>query len=113
MVHLTQLFYNNEKFFDFVDKCRKAGINVPIIPGIKPIEKLRHIMFMPKFFHIDFPEALAKELLKCKTDQEVFDLGVEWGIEQTKELYKANVPGIHFYTMGKSSSVKKIAKEVF
>jgi methylenetetrahydrofolate reductase (NADPH) len=110
---VTQLFYDNKKYFEFVDKCRAAGINVPIIPGLKPVTKLRHISFLPKFFNIDFPDELSSELLKCKTDEEVRSLGIEWGIAQTKELKEANVPCIHYYTMSNSSEVKSIASEVF
>ncbi|PHR46960.1 MAG: methylenetetrahydrofolate reductase [NAD(P)H] [Fluviicola sp.] len=110
---VTQLFYDNKKFFEFVDKCRAAGITVPIIPGLKPVTKLRHISFLPKFFNIDFPDELSSELLKCKTDEEVRNLGIEWGIAQTKELKEANVPCIHYYTMSNSSEVKSIASEVF
>ena len=109
----TQMFYDNRKFFDFVDKCREVGINVPIIPGIKPITTLRQIAFLPKTFFIDFPEALSDELLKCKTDDEVRKVGIEWCIEQSKELVKADVPSIHFYTMGKSTALKEIAKGIF
>ena len=110
---VTQLFFNNQKYFNFVEKCRAAGINVPIIPGIKPIENLRHVSFLPKFFHIDLPNELASELLKCKTDAEVAQVGHEWGVHQSKELHKAGVPCIHYYTMGKSTAVKSIAEKVF
>jgi methylenetetrahydrofolate reductase (NADPH) len=110
---VTQLFFDNKKYFEFVDKCRKAGITVPIIPAMKPITKLRHISFLPKFFNIDFPDELSNELLKCKTDDQVRDLGIEWGIAQTKELKEANVPCIHYYTMSNSSEVKNIASKVF
>lgn len=110
---VTQLFFDNKKFFKFVEDCRAAGINVPIIPGLKPITKMRHISFLPKFFHIDFPDELSKELLRCKTDEEVKKIGIEWGIAQSKELKKAGVPCIHYYTMSNSSEVKQIAGEVF
>ncbi|MEX1191097.1 MAG: methylenetetrahydrofolate reductase [NAD(P)H] [Brumimicrobium sp.] len=110
---VTQLFFDNKKYFEFVDKCRAVGINVPIIPGMKPITKLRHISFLPKFFNIDFPDELSNELLKCKTDEEVRSLGLEWGIEQTKELKAAGVPCIHYYTMSDSSEVQTIASEAF
>ena len=110
---VTQLFYDNEKYFDFVKKCREVGINVPIIPGLKPITNLRHISFLPKFFHIDLPDALSQELLKCKTNEDVKQVGVEWGIQQSKELQKAGVPCIHYYTMSDSSEVKQIASELF
>jgi methylenetetrahydrofolate reductase (NADPH) len=110
---VTQLFFDNGKFFSFVDKCREAGITVPIIPGIKPITSLKHINFMPKFFHVELPEAFTKELLKCKTDTEVSEVGVQWSIQQSKELMDKNVPGIHYFTMGKSTATKKIVKAVF
>lgn len=110
---VTQMFFDNKKYFDFVDACREAGITVPIIPGIKPIKSLNHISFLPKVFHIDFPEELSKELLKCKTNADVKKVGIEWGIHQSKELKKAKVPGIHYYTMSTSDSVKAIASEIF
>lgn len=110
---VTQMFFDNKKYFDFVEKCRNAGITVPIIPGLKPIKSMNHISFLPKFFHIDFPEELSKELLKCKDNKDVTQVGIEWGIQQSKELKAANVPCIHYYTMSKSSSVKAIASEVF
>lgn len=110
---VTQLFYDNQKFFSFVESCRAAGIDVPIIPGIKAIENLRHITFLPKFFHIDLPENLTNELEKCSTNEEVSKVGIEWAIEQSKELINFGVPCIHYYTMGKSKAVKNIAKAVF
>lgn len=110
---VTQMFFDNQKYFEFVDKCRAEGITVPIIPGLKPIKNLKHTSFLPKFFHIDFPDELAQELLKCKTNEEVKALGIEWGIKQAKELKAAGVPCIHFYTMSNSDSVKTIAREVF
>lgn len=110
---VTQLFFDNQKYFDFVEACRATGINVPIIPGIKPIKSLNHISFLPKFFKIDYPEALSKELLKCKTNADVEQLGIEWGIQQSKELKAANVPCIHYYTMSNSKEVKAIASEIF
>ena len=110
---VTQLFYDNEKFFEFVSKCRDIGIDVPIIPGIKPITNLRHLSFIPKFFHVNFPEAFSNELEKCKNDEEVKQVGIEWTTAQCKELVKADIPVIHFYTMGKGQAVKNIAKEIF
>jgi methylenetetrahydrofolate reductase (NADPH) len=110
---VTQMFFDNAKFFAFVDECRKIGIEVPIIPGLKPLKTLAHISFLPKFFKIDFPIELSSELLKCKDNKAVEQLGVEWGIHQSKELKAANVPCIHYYTMSNSSQVKSIAKEVF
>ncbi len=110
---VTQMFFDNEKFFQFVDACREAGITVPIIPGLKPIKNLKHISFLPKFFHIDYPDALSSELLKCKTNEEVRQVGIEWGIQQAAELKKRGVPCIHFYTMSNSSEVKSIASKIF
>ena len=110
---VTQMFFDNQKYFDFVDACRAIGITVPIIPGIKPIKTLNHTTFLPKLFHIDYPEALAKELLKCKNNDAVKQLGIEWGVQQSKELKAHNVPGIHYYTMSNSDEVKAIASEVF
>lgn len=110
---VTQMFFDNQKYFDFVDACRAIGITVPIIPGLKPIKTLEHITFLPKFFKIDYPEALSKELLKCKDNKDVEALGIEWGIQQSKELKERNAPCIHYYTMSNSSMVKAIAKEIF
>lgn len=110
---VTQLFYDNQKYFDFVKKCREVGINVPIIPGLKPISNLRHISFLPKFFNIDLPFELSTELLKCKTNEDVKQLGIEWGIQQSKELKAAGVPCIHYYTMTNSTEVRQIASELF
>jgi methylenetetrahydrofolate reductase (NADPH) len=110
---VTQLFYDNQKFFDFVKSCRSAGIDVPIIPGIKPIESLRHINFLPKFFNIDLPTNLTDELEKCSSNEDVREVGAEWAIQQSKELIKFGAPCLHFYTMGKSKSVRKIVSSVF
>ena len=110
---VTQLFYDNKKFFAFVDTCRKEGIEVPIIPGLKPIESLRHITFLPKFFNIDLPSDLTDQLEKCSSNEEVRKVGTEWAIQQSKELVEYGVPCIHYYTMGKSTTVKNIAKAVF
>lgn len=110
---VTQMFFDNSKYFEFVEKCRSLGIEVPIIPGLKPIKSLNHISFLPKFFHVNYPKELANELIKCKTNADAENVGVEWSIAQSKELKSAGVPCIHYYTMSNSSSVKKIAKEVF
>jgi methylenetetrahydrofolate reductase (NADPH) len=110
---VTQMFFDNKKYFEFVDACRNNGINVPIIPGLKPIKNLKHITFLPKFFSIDFPDELSTALLQCKTDDAVKQLGIEWGIAQSKELKAAGVPCIHYYTMSNSTEVKQIAAEVF
>lgn len=110
---VTQMFFDNQKYFDFVKSCRAIGIEVPIIPGLKPIKTIDHITFLPKFFKIDYPDALSKELLKCKVSKDVEKIGLEWGIQQSKELKAAGVPCIHYYTMSNSSMVKTIASEVF
>jgi methylenetetrahydrofolate reductase (NADPH) len=110
---VTQMFFDNQKYFNFVEQCRAIGITVPIIPGLKPIKTMDHITFLPKFFKIDYPEALSNELLKCKDNSQVEKLGIEWGIEQSKELKAAGVPCIHYYTMSNSSQVKAIAGAIF
>ncbi len=110
---ITQMFFDNQKFFNFVEKCREMGITCPIIPGLKPIATLKHITFLPKFFHIDLPDELSEQLEDCKTNEDVRRIGIEWGIKQSKELKDAGVPCIHYYTMGKSESVKEIGKAVF
>ena len=110
---VTQMFFDNEKYFEFVRRCREMGINVPIIPGLKPITTLKHISFLPKFFHIDYPEALSDELQKCKSNADVKQVGIEWGIQQAKELMENDAPCLHFYTMGRSESVRKIAEGIF
>jgi methylenetetrahydrofolate reductase (NADPH) len=110
---VTQLFYNNEKYFEYVKLCREMGINVPIIPGIKPISNKKQLQSLPKFFHIEIPETLAEAIDKSKSDNESKEIGVEWTINQCKELIKQGAPCIHFYTMGKSESVRKIAKAIF
>lgn len=110
---VTQLFYDNQKFFEFVKSCREIGIKVPIIPGIKPITRLHHIKFLPKFFKIDLPSDLTNELEKCSSNEEVEQIGIEWAIKQSKELIAFGVPCIHYYTMGKSTDVRKIASSVF
>lgn len=110
---VTQMFYDNKRFFEFVDACRAIGITVPIVPGIKPITTLKHIQFLPKTFKIDLPSELYDELEKCSSNQAVKEVGVEWAKKQAKELIDFGVPCIHFYTMGKSDSVAQIAKGVF
>ena len=110
---VTQLFYNNNKYFDFVKKCRDIGINVPIIPGIKPISTKKQLSLLPKTFFIDIPNDLVNQVLKCNNDKEVRQVGVEWAINQCKELIKFGVPVLHFYSMGKSDNIFNVAKEIF
>ncbi|MEJ2595480.1 MAG: methylenetetrahydrofolate reductase [NAD(P)H] [bacterium] len=110
---VTQMFYDNQKYFDFVRQCRKEGITVPIIPGLKPISTREQIVSIPKTFNVDIPAELVKQMLKCKTNQEVRELGVEWCTTQARELMEFGVPVLHFYTMGKSDNVQKIAAAIF
>ncbi|MFA8300054.1 MAG: methylenetetrahydrofolate reductase [NAD(P)H] [Hyphomicrobiales bacterium] len=110
---VTQMFFDNKKYFDFVNACRNIGINVPIIPGLKPIAIKEHLNILPKTFNIDLPLELVKELEKCKTNKDVNQLGVEWCVMQSKELIDHNVSNIHYYTMDKATNITKIAKEVF
>lgn len=110
---VTQMFFDNKRYFEFVDRCREAGITVPIIPGIKPLTTLAQATLLPKTFHIDMPEELAAEMARCKTNDDVKALGVEWGTAQARELKEANVPSIHFYTINATASVEKIAKNVY
>ena len=110
---VTQLFYDNDAYFQFVKRVREAGINVPIIPGIKPLSKLSQLTVVPKVFNCKFPEPLLHELKKCKSDEEVKLLGVEWSVNQCKELIKAGVPSLHFYTVNAVDSIVKIAKEIY
>ncbi len=110
---VTQMFFDNTKYFSFVDECRKAGINVPIIPGIKPITSKNQLNVLPKTFHIDIPEALAEGLEQCKDNTSAKEVGIEWCIQQSKELIQHNVPTLHFYSMGKSDPIYRIAKALF
>ena len=110
---VTQMFFNNEKYFDFVRKCREIGILVPIIPGIKPLATLKQLEILPEIFHLEIPEALASEVKKCDNNAAIKQIGIEWAIQQGKELIQANVPALHFYTMSKSDSVRAIASALF
>jgi methylenetetrahydrofolate reductase (NADPH) len=110
---VTQMFFNNEKFFEFENKCKEQGINVPIIPGIKPLTTKKQLTILPKIFHIDIPEALVNEVEKCKDDKAVKQVGIEWAIQQSKELKEAKTPVLHYYTMGLSEATKAIASQVF
>ncbi|MFT4576850.1 MAG: methylenetetrahydrofolate reductase (NADPH) [Polaribacter sp.] len=110
---VTQMFFDNQKYFEFVDAARKIGITVPIIPGIKPLSVKRHLQLLPQVFKIDLPEPLITAVEKCKTNSDVRQVGVEWAIQQSKELMSAGVPVLHYYSMGKSDNVKAIAKALF
>ena len=109
---VTQLFFDNEKYFKFVEKARQMGITIPIIPGIKPLAKLTQLTVVPKTFHCDIPEPLAREIVKCKTDEDARQLGIEWTTEQCRELYAHGVNNIHFYTVSAVDSVVEITKRL-
>jgi len=109
----TQMFFDNQAYFKFVANCRKEGIEVPVIPGIKPLASVKQITVLPKVFHIDIPEALAEAVEQAPNEAAVRQIGIEWAIEQCKELKAAGVPVLHFYTMGKSQATKAIAEAVF
>lgn len=110
---VTQMFFDNQKYFNFVNLCREKGINVPIVPGIKPMSSLKDIDLLPQIFSIDIPQNLVKEIKKCKTNADVREVGIEWATNQSKELIQFGVPGIHYYTLGRSDNIKRIAKAVF
>lgn len=110
---VTQMFFDNAKYYAFVDRMRTEGINVPIIPGVKPIVFMNQLTVLPKIFRSEIPEELASELRKCKTDGEAKIVGVEWAIQQCKDLIAHGVPSIHFYTLMASESVRQIAKEIY
>ena len=110
---VTQMFYDNRKYVDFVERARKEGINVPIVPGIKPFSKLSQLSVIPKTFNVDLPQELVVEAMKCKDDKEARALGIEWCINQCRELIAYGVPGIHFYTVGAVDNVKEVATAVY
>jgi methylenetetrahydrofolate reductase (NADPH) len=110
---VTQMFFDNKKYFEFVEAARDMGITVPIIPGLKPIAVKRHLQLLPQVFRIDIPQDLIDAVDDCKNNSEVRRIGVEWAIEQSKELKAAGVPVLHYYSMGKSDNIRAIAKEVF
>lgn len=110
---VTQMFFDNEKYFSFVEKCRKIGINVPIIPGLKPITFPTQLNVLPKVFHVDLPDDLANELMKCNDSESTKQVGVEWCSMQAKELLKRGVPSIHFYSLNAVESVRQIAKTIY
>ncbi|MBQ0787149.1 MAG: methylenetetrahydrofolate reductase [NAD(P)H] [Oceanihabitans sp.] len=110
---VTQMFFDNQKYFQFVEAAKKAGIHVPIIPGIKPIAVQRHLQLLPQVFKIDLPEDLIQSVESCKDNKQVRQVGIEWAIKQSKELQDAGVPVLHFYSMGKSDNIKTIASALF
>ncbi len=109
---MTQMFFNNQKFYDFVTACRNMGIEVPIIPGLKPITSRKQLSILPRIFHVDIPTELSKEIMKCKSDVECEQVGTEWLTHQSKELKKFGVPVLHYYTLGKPKVIWNVVKEV-
>jgi methylenetetrahydrofolate reductase (NADPH) len=109
---MTQMFFNNQKYFDFVRLCRENGINVPIIPGLKPISNKKQLNILPKVFHVDIPNELSNEIMKCKTDADVEIVGTEWLTQQSKELKQFGVPVLHYYTVGKPKVVWNVVKQL-
>lgn len=110
---VTQMFFDNQKYFDFVSAARKIGIDVPIIPGIKPIAVKRHLQLLPQVFRIDLPQDLIEEVEKCRNNTAIRQVGIEWAIAQSKELKAAGAPVLHYYSMGKSDNIREIAKAIF
>jgi methylenetetrahydrofolate reductase (NADPH) len=108
----TQMFFDNAKYHNFVKKCRELDINVPIIPGLKPISSKRQLSAIPSFFHVDIPSELANEIMKCKTDKESDMVGERWLVQQVKDLIKEGAPVIHFYTLGKPQMIYNVMKEI-
>jgi methylenetetrahydrofolate reductase (NADPH) len=109
---VTQMFFDNQKYFDFVKRCREAGINVPIIPGLKPLTSKKQLSVIPRTFHVDIPTDLSNEVMKCKADSDVEIVGAEWLLQQSKELKKAGAPILHYYTLGKAKLIRNVVKEL-
>lgn len=109
---ITQMFFDNAKYYAFVKACREAGINVPIIPGLKPVTSKKQLTVLPKTFHIDLPADLSNEILKCKTDEEVEKVGELWLLEQSRDLKKNGVPVLHYYTLGKPHVIVNVVKSL-
>ena len=110
---VTQMFFDNAKFYTFVEKCRAAGISVPIIPGLNPISTSTHIEMLPRAFSIDLPQDLMKEVRKCKDNKEIYRVGIEWCVAQSQDLLAQGAPAIHYYTMGKADNIREILKRTF
>ncbi len=109
---VTQMFFDNQKYFNFVKACRDAGIEVPVVPGLKPISSKKQLSVIPRTFHVDIPEELSGEIMKCKSDEEVEQVGTAWLLQQSRELKAAGVPGLHYYTLGKPQMVVDVVKEI-
>jgi methylenetetrahydrofolate reductase (NADPH) len=110
---VTQMFFDNAQYFEFVKKCKEMNINVPVIPGLKVLTTKKQATILPKIFKIDIPQPLLEQIEKCKTDAEVKEVGIEWCINQSKELVKNNAPCLHYYTMGSSEVTRRVASQVF
>ncbi len=110
---VTQMFFDTRKYFAFVERCRAEGISVPIIPGMKPLTTLKQIAFIPKTFGVDLPEDLSRELIGCRGDADVKNVGIAWAVQQARELKQGGAPCLHFYTMGKSEAVRAVVEQVF
>jgi methylenetetrahydrofolate reductase (NADPH) len=109
---LTQMFFDNTKYFEFVDKCRANGINVPIIPGLKPITNKKQLTVIPRVFHVDLPTDLLSEMNKTKTDEDTERVGKDWLVQQSKELMQAGVPVLHYYTLGKPLVIYDVVRQI-
>jgi methylenetetrahydrofolate reductase (NADPH) len=109
---MTQMFFDNQKFFDFVNSCKAMGINVPIIPGLKPLTNKKQLSVLPRIFHVDIPSDLSNAIMKCKTDAECEQVGTEWLVQQSKELKEFGVPVLHYYTLGKPKVIWNVVKEL-
>ncbi len=109
---VTQMFFDNAKYYAFVKACRDAGITVPIIPGLKPIYSKKQLNILPKTFHIDLPTELSSEILKCKADEDVEKVGAEWLLHQSRDLKKNGVPVLHYYTLGKPNLIAKVVRDI-
>ena len=110
---VTQMFFDNEQYFRFVDQCRQQGLTVPIIPGLKPISTKRQIDLLPRSFHIDIPQELFEKIQQAKNNEEAYQIGIDWAIRQSRDLLAHGTPAIHYYTMAKTDNVCQIVKEVF
>ncbi len=110
---VTQMFFDNQKYFDYVEQCRAAGINVPIVPGLKPLTKLYQLNSLPRLFHVNLPPDLVDGITKAKTAEGRIQVGIEWCAQQSKELKEAGAPCLHYYTMGDSATIRKIVEQVY
>jgi methylenetetrahydrofolate reductase (NADPH) len=110
---VTQMFFDNASFYQFADRCRAAGINIPIIPGLKPISSARQTDLLPRSFHIDIPQELVNRLRQARTADDAYRVGIDWSIQQSQDLLNHGVPAIHYYTMSKTDNVREIVKAVF